>query len=165
MRTGHIQVQLEYASFLRPIRHGNALPKYPMTPLDFNEAISQILGKDPRYQPPAYDFVREALGVAVNQFRGKEDDQHVTGQQLLEGVRSHALEEFGPMALTTLDMWGIRQGEDVGNIVYNLIDVGYFGKNEGDTIEDFSGGYDFEEAFLRPFQPLETQSQPRQESL
>jgi uncharacterized repeat protein (TIGR04138 family) len=69
------------------------------------------------------------------------------------------------MALTTLDMWGIRQGEDVGNIVYNLIDVGYFGKNEGDTIEDFSGGYDFEEAFLRPFQPLETQSQPRQESL
>lgn len=133
-----------------------------MTPVDFSEAISQVVAKDSRYAPAAYDFVREALGVAVGKFRGKSDDQHVTGQQLLEGVREHALREFGPMAFTTLGVWGIHRGEDVGNIVYNLIDVGYFGKNDGDSIEDFAGGYDFEEAFIQPFQPSTAAKKPHQ---
>ena len=49
------------------------------------------------------------------------------------------------MALTVLNEWGLERGEDVGNIVYNLIETGYFGKNEGDSIEDFAGGYEFDE--------------------
>ncbi len=130
-----------------------------MNSLDFTEAISQVIAKDGRYAPAAYDFVREALGVAVGHFQSSNEDQHVTGQQLLEGVRLHALNEFGPMAHTTLSLWGIHRGEDVGFIVYNLIDVGYFGRNDGDSIEDFSGGYDFEEAFVLPFQPNAVQQQ------
>ena len=130
-----------------------------MNPQDFTEAIAQVISTDGRYSPAAYDFVREALGVAVGKFQGSNEDQHVTGQQLLEGVRLHALNEFGPMAHTTLDLWGIRRGEDVGNIVYNLIEVGYFGRNDGDSLEDFAGGYDFEDAFVLPFQPNAVQQQ------
>jgi uncharacterized repeat protein (TIGR04138 family) len=57
------------------------------------------------------------------------------------------------MALHLLNDWGIQRGEDIGNIVYNLIDTGYFGKKDGDSLEDFAGGYDFEQAFGTPFLP------------
>lgn len=131
-----------------------------MTDLAFHIAVSQALEKDPRYQPGAYDFVRAALHEAAKIFRDGEEDRHVTGQQLLEGFRRHALAEFGPMALTVLSEWGLHRGEDVGAIVYNLIEVGYFGINEGDSIEDFAGGYDFAKAFTDPFQPSSARKLP-----
>jgi uncharacterized repeat protein (TIGR04138 family) len=120
----------------------------------FHIAITQAIANDPRYHPLAYEFVRDALHVAVKNFRKEgEQDQHVTGQEVLEGVRLHALSEYGPMALTVLNEWGLHCGEDVGNIVYNLIGTGYFGKNDGDSLEDFSGGFHFESALTEPFKP------------
>ncbi len=124
--------------------------------LPFHIAIAQAVAKDPRYHPLAYEFVRDALHVAVKHYREGKEDQHVTGQEVLEGVRLHALAEYGPMALTVLNEWGLERGEDVGNIVYNLIETGYFGKNEGDSIEDFAGGYEFEKALTDPFRPGST---------
>ena len=125
----------------------------PGQPISFQEAVEQAVSHDARYQPEAYAFVRDALHDAATKFRGDADDQHVSGQELLEGVRGHALREFGPMAWFLMQEWGVLRGEDVGCIVYNLIKCGYFGRNEGDSIEDFAGGYDFEEAFTRPYRP------------
>lgn len=125
----------------------------PETPITFDQAVASAIAEDPRYKREAYEFVREALHVAAKMFRGDVEDQHVTGQEMLEGVRVHALKQYGPMALFLLRLWGIERGEDVGNIVYNLIGSGYFGKNEGDSIEDFAGGYDFAEALNKPFLP------------
>ena len=65
----------------------------------------------------------------------------------------HALAEYGPMAHTILSEWGLREGEDVGNIVYNLIAIGYFGKNEEDSLEDFKNVFDFEKTLNEPFMP------------
>jgi uncharacterized repeat protein (TIGR04138 family) len=124
-----------------------------MADISFETAVSRSVVNDPRYQPQAYDFVRDALHIAVKKFCAGDDKQHVSGQQLLEGVREYALKEYGPMALTMLNLWGLHRGVDVGNIVYNLIQVGYFGKSEGDSLEDFDGGYQFEEAFTEPFLP------------
>jgi len=124
-----------------------------MSDIPFHLAIHQAVVNDPRYHPHAYEFVRDALHVAVKHFREGQDDRHVSGQEVLEGVRRHALEEYGPLALTLLGEWGLHCGEDVGNIVYNLIGTGYFGKNEEDSLADFAGGYDFEEAFSAPFRP------------
>lgn len=128
-----------------------------MSDLPFHYAIHQALEKDPRYHPHAYEFVRDALHVAVKHFREGQEDQHVSGQEVLEGVKIHALAEYGPMAHTILAEWGLHCGEDVGNIVYNLIETSYFGKNEGDSLEDFSGGYHFETAFAEPFRPRAAQ--------
>jgi len=124
-----------------------------MADISFEEAVARSFKLDPRYQPGAYDFVREALHVAVKKFRGGDEAQHVSGRELLEGVREHALKEYGPMALTILNQWGLYRGIDVGTIVYNLITVGYFGKSDGDSLEDFDDGYEFEEAFTKPFLP------------
>lgn len=124
-----------------------------MADISFEEAVARCAQNDPRYAGAAYDFVREALHVAVKKFCAGDEGQHVSGQQLLEGVRELALKDYGPMALTLLQQWGLRRGIDVGHIVYNLIQVGYFGKSDGDSLEDFDNGYCFEEAFTTPFLP------------
>ena len=125
-----------------------------MTSISFGEAVRRSIHQDPRYHPAAYELVRDALHVAAKKFRDENaDDQHVSGQELLAGFRDHVLAEYGPMASLLLDQWGLQRGEDVGNIVYNLISVSYFGKNDGDSLEDFAGGYDFTTAFSEPFLP------------
>lgn len=119
----------------------------------FAQAVQHAVARDARYRPEAYDLVRLALNHAAELFRKDQEDQHVTGQELLEGFRQYVLKEFGPMSLTTLQQWGLHEGLDVGHVVYNLIEVGYFGKNEGDSLEDFAGGYAFDAAFTEPFLP------------
>ncbi len=84
--------------------------------------------------------------------------RHVTGPELLDGVRQYALKEFGPMVMTVFDSWGIHSCEDIGHMVFNLIGAGIFGKTEQDSIEDFKNVYDFEEAFVRPFAPAKPES-------
>ncbi|MFO1485598.1 MAG: Minf_1886 family protein [Verrucomicrobiaceae bacterium] len=130
-----------------------------MTSISFGDAVKRSVQNDPRYHPAAYELVRDALHIATRKFRDENaDDQHVSGQELLEGFREHVISEYGPLSLMILDQWGLHRGEDVGNIVYNLISVGYFGKNDGDSIEDFAGGYDFQTAFSAPFLPSSSRS-------
>jgi uncharacterized repeat protein (TIGR04138 family) len=84
---------------------------------------------------------------------GVADPVHVTGQELLAGIRAYALEEFGPMAVTVLGEWGVTRCEDFGEVVFNMIDAGMLSKTDTDSREDFQNGYTFEEAFRRPFLP------------
>jgi uncharacterized repeat protein (TIGR04138 family) len=79
--------------------------------------------------------------------------RHVTGQELLAGFRDLALKEFGPMAATMLREWGLCQCQDVGDMVFNLIDEKVFGKQDSDSKDDFTAIYNFDDAFVKPFQP------------
>lgn len=78
--------------------------------------------------------------------------------QLLDGIRDYALDRFGPMTLTLMDHWNIKKCRDFGNIVFNLVDFGILGRTENDSLEDFEGGYSFDEAFELPFMPKDVQS-------
>ena len=126
---------------------------------NFLEMVNLIVKEDDRYTREAYGFLKEALDFTRDKERkrmGKavsKTQRHVTGQELLEGVREYAVEQFGPMAYTVLTSWGLERCEDFGEMVFNLIEYGVFSKNEDDTKEDFAAIYDFEEAFLKPFQP------------
>jgi len=114
------------------------------------------MSRDNRYDSEAYAFLRDALDYTIKLRRkGSRDDEqrHVSGQELLEGVRQYALKEFGPMVTTVFTYWGVFKCEHVGDIVFNLINEGIFGKSDHDTIEDFKHGYDFWEAFVEPFLP------------
>jgi uncharacterized repeat protein (TIGR04138 family) len=127
-----------------------------MQEVNFDEVLEQILAKDPRYRRDAYLFLREALDF-TQKLVGKENGgkvRHVTGQELLDGIRQFALEQFGPMTITVFEEWGIRQCPDFGEIVFNMLEIGLLAKTDKDTRADFQGGYDFEAAFRRPFLPL-----------
>ena len=122
----------------------------------FEEAVEQILARDNRYHRDAYVFVREALDhtqkmIAKNP--KKNEIRHVSGQELLDGIRDHALQQFGPMALTVLQEWRIRCCEDFGELVFNMVEAKLLAKTEQDSREDFKVGYDFHDAFRKPFLP------------
>jgi uncharacterized repeat protein (TIGR04138 family) len=127
-----------------------------MQKLSFQETLDQIVAEDRRYDREAYVFVREALDHTIKTLkkdRTRSEARHVSGQELLEGIRQHALKEYGPMAITVLGSWGVLNCENFGDIVFNLVEKGVLGKTDQDRREDFQHGYDFQEAFVAPFRP------------
>jgi len=112
------------------------------------ETISQIVCKDGRYAAQAYYFIFDALDYTIQRMRKM---RHVTGRELLEGIRLYATEHFGFLARTVLGEWGVRSTADLGEIVFNLVSAGLLSRTEKDTRDDFEGVYDFEEAFDSEF--------------
>ncbi len=126
-----------------------------MQKIPLEAAIRDIIRQDPRYPRDAYELVRESLDHTLKLFKknavGK--DRHITGQELLEGLRRYALDQYGPLAFTVLAAWNLHSCEDIGGVVFNMVNAGVLGKTEQDKPEDFKKSYDFEEAFRRPFEP------------
>jgi uncharacterized repeat protein (TIGR04138 family) len=134
-----------------------------MHEINFDEALERIRAKDPRYPRDAYLFVREALDF-TQKTAGKDNRgriRHVTGQELLRGIRELALNQFGPMAITVFEEWGIRTGCDFGEIVFNMVEIGLLAKTEKDSRADFIASYDFYDAFRKPFLPASKQPKPQ----
>lgn len=126
-----------------------------MQALNIHDLLDKVLEKDTRYHRDAYLFLREALDHThklIDQGHSRKP-RHVTGQELLNGVRDYALTQFGPMAQTVLESWGVRRCEDIGEIVFNMVDSGLLTTTPQDSREDFKGGFDFRTAFQAPFLP------------
>jgi uncharacterized repeat protein (TIGR04138 family) len=125
-----------------------------MQPLSFEDAIRKIVAADDRYEFEAYLFVQEAIQYTQKALgRHKQEQKHVGGKELLNGIRDYALTMFGPMTPTVLSEWGIHSCEDFGEIVFNLIKHNQATQSKSDSRDDFKGGYDFDEAFRKPFLP------------
>jgi uncharacterized repeat protein (TIGR04138 family) len=126
-----------------------------MQEINFDEKVEMILAKDSRYARDAYAFVRESLDYTQKNI-GKENRgniRHITGQELLDGIRQFALNQFGPMVVTVLEEWGVRNSRDFGEIVFNMVEIDLLAKTENDNRDDFNHGYDFTDAFRKPFWP------------
>lgn len=126
-----------------------------MSEKNFPEVINEIHTKDDRFGKGAYYFIREALDHTLkNLEKNKTKNKgHVSGGELLNGIRDYALDRFGPMTMTLLAHWNINKCRDFGEIVFNLVDHGILGRTENDSLDDFEGGYNFQEAFENPFLP------------
>ncbi len=115
---------------------------------DFETTLEEINASDSRYKADAYYFVMEALSYTQNKIKER---RHVTGEELLSGIKELLLEKFGPMTVTVLEYWGIKSTEDFGHIVFNLVNNKVLSKTEEDKIEHFRNVYDFDEAFNRGY--------------
>ena len=129
-----------------------------MQDLEFAEIVSLICKEDTRFDKKAYEFVRQGLDQTVKELRKKEASKaersrHVSGPELLQGMRVFALDQYGPLTKTVLNAWGVKRCRDFGDIVFNLIEYNVFSKTESDRPEDFADIYTFEEAFAKPYQP------------
>ena len=126
-----------------------------MHALNFEETLEKMMQSDPRYTRNAYLFIREALDYTqkVADKKAKDEVRHVSGQELLAGIRRYALEQFGPMAQMVFNEWGIRNCQDFGELVFNMVECNLLAKTPQDSRDDFKEGYDFFEAFRRPFLP------------
>ncbi len=120
----------------------------------------------PRYHPAAYEFVDLALRYSQKKFdksdvqrrEPPEEDVHISGKQLLEGIRELALHEFGLMTIPVFRHWGVNTTEDFGRIVWDQIEHGRMRKTDHDLLSDFSGVYDFEAVFDRDYHIDTTQA-------
>jgi len=119
--------------------------------------LFEIVRRDPRYAYEAYEFVFAALDYTL-QLLGKQDAEksetgprHVSGAELLEGVRDLALREFGLMARTVFRQWGVNRTGDFGVIVFNLVEAELMSKTPEDSLADFENRFDLDEALVQGF--------------
>lgn len=122
------------------------------TELDTWGKLQEIIKKDNRYSIQSYQFIFEALDFTATQLgkihkNPREEERHVTGQELSEGIKRYALIKFGFMARMVFKQWGITKSSDFGEIVFNLVDSGLMGKTKTDTVDDFKDLYDFKEEY------------------
>lgn len=122
----------------------------------FQIAVFEACRRDPRFARQAYAFLCDVLEHTVRMLgREEAESRHVSGPEMLAGWRDLAVLEFGPMATVVMREWGVASSEDVGAMVFNFINIGYFGKNETDRIEDFSDGVDMMQSLGGSFRERE----------
>ena len=120
-----------------------------MTELQFaEEVLHRLQERNPRFHEKAYLFLLSALHEVLE---GLEEPRHISGEELAKGVRGLALKQYGPMARTVLAHWGIHSTEDLGDIVFAMVECGVLIKRDEDQREDFQDLFDFEEAFERDY--------------
>lgn len=108
----------------------------------------------------AFEFVRDGLKHTVQSMHGpataeqasaspdaRPRPRHVSGQQLCQGLRDLAVQRWGLLSQTVLRRWGIETTEDFGTIVFAMIDRQELKASDNDSIEDFKGVFNFQEAF------------------
>lgn len=122
-------------------------------PQSFEDAVDTILSTHPEYAPDAYHFMRTALDSASRRFNKTAANPHLSAEELYLGFCAALLEEYGPLAKAVTEHWGIFQSADVGAIVYNLIEVGVFGRQESDTQAQFDHLRSLDTILNEPYLP------------
>lgn len=116
---------------------------FKFTPEDVR--LLKIVREDGRFALGAYEFVRDAVTFASHVVYATGD--HVSGPQLLEALRRLARDRYGALAGDVFRTWGIRTTDDVGEIVFQLVDSKILSCTENDRVEDFHAVFDLEDAF------------------
>ena len=111
---------------------------------EFKSIIENIAESDGRYKEDAYAFMMEALTYTQKKCN---TTKHVSGSELLEGVKELLINKFGPMTVTVLNHWGIKSTQDFGRIVFKLIENKILIKTDEDSMQEFSDYFDFDEVF------------------
>jgi uncharacterized repeat protein (TIGR04138 family) len=126
------------------------------------KSVTAITLKDRRYKEDAYYFINEAVIFSAEYFSKPEfgTSKHLSGPELLDGIREFTLSEFGPMAAAVLNKWGLKTTLDIGHVVFNLIDEGVLSASPEDKLGDFSEVYDFQSAFIEPFEAENENPEP-----
>ncbi|TET63942.1 MAG: hypothetical protein E3J47_01140 [Candidatus Stahlbacteria bacterium] len=113
------------------------------------QTLRKIVEKNPRYPVEAYLFVLEALFCTRKKFK---KEKHVSGQELLEGIKDLALNRYGSTAKMVFNHWGIKKTVDLGDIVFNMVNAKLLSKTEEDSLDDFKDVYNFEDVFIKDYQ-------------
>ncbi|HSQ57999.1 MAG TPA: Minf_1886 family protein [Gemmata sp.] len=121
--------------------------------------ILELCREPPHFAYEAYEFVSDAvtftqqrLGRRAEDEEIEEVDHHVSGGELLEGVRDLAILTFGMMAPVVFKHWNVRTTDDIGRMVFSLIEVGCLSKSDRDCPEDFHDLFDLRQALTDGFE-------------
>src|SRR5919199_6150746 len=110
--------------------------------------MDRIRMRERRFDERAYLFVLAALEFCQQRL---PERRHISGSELALACRDLARERFGVMARLVLEHWGVRSTEDIGDVVFTLVDLGLLMSQPSDTRDEFVGVFDFEDAFERQY--------------
>ena len=100
---------------------------------NFIEIVDKIIQDDVRYRAGAYEFVNGAVSFTIRKLQRESKskrERHVSGEELIHGVAEFAVQEFGPLAWSVLEDWGLVSGAAVGDVVFNMIRNGLLTASE-----------------------------------
>lgn len=143
--------------------------------MDLDASLKSICARDGRFRVEAYHFVLDSLDhtLALRAApaappaggpaapvpppppvprTGPPGPSNVTGKDLLGGFRELALDRFGALAREVLRTWGLTRTDDVGAIVFNMVEAGLLQRTATDSAADYHEVFDFEYAFDRGFE-------------
>ena len=117
-----------------------------MEEIDFeSDSFADIVGKDSRYDARAYALLMDCVHYLGN------EGGRMSSADVMEEFKERALDQYGPMSYTVSSEWGLSSTEDIGEMMFNLVEFRRVRKDEDDRQEDFCGGHDFREVFLGPY--------------
>ncbi len=120
-----------------------------MDEIDFEtDSFSDIVAKDPRYNARAYALLMDVINYLVDELEAK----HIDAEFILDEFRERTLDQYGPLSYTVLTEWGVERCEDIGEMMFNLVESKRVNKDQSDSPEAFVGRYDFKEAFKGPYE-------------
>ena len=127
--------------------------------------ILDLTRADSRLAYEAYEFVCDAVGFTQDRLgrtdiEAGEDENHVSGEELLRGACAMAVRDFGMMAPTVFRHWGIRRTDDFEEIVFKLIEAGRLSRSDEDDPDDFHAVFDLDKALTEGFE-LTLSDRPR----
>jgi len=118
---------------------------------DYMLKIEALVKKHKEYKTEAYHFVMAGLNATLSDMG---EHRHLSGQELSNGIKDYALNQYGPLTIAVLEHWGLKETFDFGKVVYYLIDSKLMTKTEEDTVEDFKDVYAFEDVFKKNYDYL-----------
>lgn len=118
--------------------------------------ILELCRQAPHFAYEAYEFVCDAVTFTQQRLGREADDEpeadhHVSGAELLRGVCDLAIREFGMMAPVVFRQWRVRTTDDIGKMVFDLIEVGRLSKSDRDALDDFRGLFDLHRVLVDDF--------------
>ena len=143
------------------------MPSTPESEPLGDKSLQEVVTDLAMYPIEAFQFVQQGLSQTISLLHGEleksganeeslsDEEQlsrHISGQQLAEGLRLYALEQWGLLARVVLRRWNITATIDFGRIVFAMVDAGMMKKTDEDTLEDFRDVYDFKTAFENAYQ-------------
>lgn len=120
-----------------------------------DELYDEVARRHPQYPRAAYVFVGTAvheIAVKILKHHSDSDEKsnrsrHITGQELVLGLKDLLLKRYGRLAIDVLRHWHISETLDFGKIVYFLVEVQLLSVSPEDSFEDFRDVYSFSDVF------------------
>lgn len=109
-----------------------------------SDLLARIRAVGGEYHERAYLFVLGGIEYLQTRLPAR---RHVSGAELALACRDLALDQYGLMARTVLEHWGVRSTRDIGRIVFTLVEVRLLSAEPEDREEDFHDVFDFQNAF------------------
>src|SRR5918993_6130886 len=109
-----------------------------------DDILARLRARGGPYHERGFLFVLATIEFLQSRLEAR---RHVTGAELAWACRDFARKQFGLLAPGVLAHWGIHRTEDIGRIVFTLVEVGLLVTQPGDAEADFEEVFQFADAF------------------